>query len=700
MHRTVVAMALTKLLRPASIAVVGASPRSFIGQVALRNCQALGFAGALTPVSPRHAEVAGMRSVAALSELPAAPDVAVVQVHADRVLPIVEAGVRAGTRGFVIPGAGYSDSGQAALELVKGLVALREQHEFDVVGPNCMGVLDLGSGAAPYVGSVTPQVRRGTVGVLAQSGAIVEAFVGSGGRVAISTAISSGSEAITTSADYLTFFADDDETTAVLAFIETLVDAEATMAAVRRCSMAGKPVAVCVVGHSDAGSAGVQAHSGKLATGARVTAAAFRQAGAVIAADLDELMAFGELFSARRTLPSGKRTHVVTNSGGEANLIADIDEATGLELPPISDAMRSGLNRRWPRLGVRNPLDPWGADDYTHIYPEAIARAAAEPGDIVVVAMDQHRASGEHERRLGRDLARYLHDVDPTHTKLPVLLSPISEEVDPELVDFCRQAQIPLLRGARPALSVLAKTADRIAVGSPGTDTGPVTDGVGTGFRGRPPSEDEALETLAAIGVPTPRRIRVDTPDRAAAAAEQLGTAVVLKGVAPGVTHKTERGLVDVAPRDVAASARQMQRRNPDLTLSFLVVEQVRGQLEVIVGYKRDQVFGPTVVVGLGGVWTEFLDTAAVHVGALDPQSAHRLLDATPVGRMIRDARGGALCRSAVVSALLAVSALGSGCPDILSIDVNPLIVGRDHATAVDAVIELAQQFPTEGEEK
>ncbi len=133
-----------------------------------------------------------------------------------------------------------------------------------------------------------------------------------------------------------------------------------------------------------------------------------------------------------------------------------------------------------------------------------------------------------------------------------------------------------------------------------------------------------------------------------------------------------------------------MIAKNPDLNLDFLVVEQIRGELEVIIGYKRDRVFGPTIIVGIGGVWTEFHNDAAVHVGPVDEKAAARLLDESTVGTMMSAARGGALHRPGVLAALRAVSDLALTHPNILSIDINPLIVGRDHATAVDAVIERA----------
>jgi acetate---CoA ligase (ADP-forming) len=398
-------------------------------------------------------------------------------------------------------------------------------------------------------------------------------------------------------------------------------------------------------------------------------------------------MAFGELFSVRRPPPAGKRVHVVTNSGGEGNLIADIAADCGLQLPAMTEAATAALTGRWPRLAVRNPLDPWGADDYPAIFPDAIRCAAEEPGDILIVAMDQHRASGEHERELGLALGRYLHQASSGRDKLPVLLSPVSDDVDPRLAAFCREARLPLLRGARPAVSALAKLVDRRTVES--------TPVVGTAGRPLflPPGsvnliDDEALSALAALGVATPARRHAATPREAAAAAAELSTAVVLKGVADGIVHKTELGLVDIAPPDVAAAAEKMRSLTRLVDLRFLVTELVRGQLEVLVGFKRDPTFGPTMVIGVGGIWTEFFDTASVHVGGLTPALAQQFLDESAVGAMIANARGGRLCSSALLVAMLAVSDLALANPDIASIDINPLIVGRDHATAVDAVIE------------
>ncbi|MDP5183614.1 acetate--CoA ligase family protein [Blastococcus sp. BMG 814] len=683
--------------RPRSLAVVGASPSSFVGRVALENCRSLGFAGRVVAVTPKYAEVADVPAVPSLADLDEPVDAALVQVRADRVLGVVEQGLAAGVRTFVIPGAGTTDSGDVARELVQELRRLRDEHGLSVFGPNCMGVLDLVTGAAPYIGTVGRELRRGTVGLAAQSGAVVEAFVNAGARVPLSTAISSGSEAVLGLPDHLRFFAADPETTAVLAFVEAVDDAGDLLAACRALADAGKTVAACVVGRSATAQEGVRAHSGRLAGAARTTAAALAQAGAVLAHDLDELIALGEVLGTRRHV-RGRRTHLVTNSGGEANLLADLADDVGLELPGLGVSAHARLTERWPLFTPRNPMDPWGADDHEVIYPEALRALADEGGDLLVVGIDQQRTAGAYEQELGLFLARTLRDAVAGSDTVPVLLSPAAQDPPDELAAFCAAADIPLLRGARPSLAALAALAGRAEHPPAAAPTPPraaQTPPSAPMASELPRTEDEVLAALAAHGLDVPRTRRVTTAGAASAAFAELGAPVVLKGVAEGLLHKTEVGLVRVGlstPQETQVEAAGMLARAAEqgVTLDLLVAELVRGDLEVLVGFHRDPAFGPTVLLGLGGVWAEFLDVVDVHVGDLDECTAHAFLDRSRIGRMVRDARGGALDRDGVVRALCAVSRLGASYPEISAIDVNPVIVSRTRAVAVDAALTLA----------
>ena len=610
-------MQLARVLRPSSIAVVGASPKSFAGSVVLHNCERLGFGGRVWPVNPKYSDVAGSPCFASLADLPQVPDVVVALVGARGVAAVAEQAAELGVAAVVVPGAGTTDSGAAAGQVGAQLRRLADETGLACVGPNCMGVLDLVTGAAPYIGTVPAHVRRGSVAVVAQSGAVVEAFVNCGGRIGFSSLVSAGSEASLSAADYLQYFARDPETAAVLAFVEGFVDPDRLLASARALAEAGKPLVVCTVGRSVRGRAGVAAHSGRLAPAARVAAAALRQAGAVLVDDLDQLLAAGEIVAGGRR-PRGNRLHVVTNSGGEASLLADLAEDHGLELPPLSAAAVDGLTARWPDFHVANPMDPWGVAEYTDVYPPAIAVAAAEPGDVVVVCQDQQQTSGEHERALGIDLAGYLGTALAGGSKLGVLLQP--DQPGPGPWSSPSTAADPAwccCGGATTAMTVLGRLTQ---AGGPATPvTGPARTSHPLLDAGEPLAETAALAVLGDLGVPVPKVIKVGTPAEAVAAAAELGGAVVVKAEASGLVHKTELGLVRPGlqgPEQVRAAADAVldAARAADIECTLLVAEMVRGDLEVVVGYLRDPHFGPTVLVGLGGCgprrWTPSLCTS------------------------------------------------------------------------------------------
>lgn len=690
------------LLRPRSVAVVGASPRTFVGGIALRNLRTLHFAGRVTPVNPRRPEIDGVTAASSLSELDHTPDVALLLVGADRVLQAAREAVDCGVRGLVVPGAGHTDSGAAAQAVTVGLRELAADAGVVVAGPNCMGYVDMVTGAAPYVGTVPEQVRAGSIGVVAQSGAVVEAVINAGGRVPLSTAVSSGAEAVTDIADYLRFFAADEHTGAVLAFVEAFADPAAFLAAAQEMATAGKPLAVCKVGRSAVAQTGVTAHSGKLAGSHRVAMAAMRQAGAIVCDDLDELLVTGELLATG--LPRGVRLHVVANSGGEANLLADLAEDAGLRLPPMSGEGVAALRARWPRFTPGNPLDPWGVDDYRAVYPEALRIAAAEPGDVLMVSLDAQATCGDAEQQLGLDLAGWLAEAAAgagaaagaaAGAKLCVFLSPASHDPPPALARLCAERGIALLRGARPALTSLARTARWAAALPPGTAAAapqPVMD-LGSILQ-RVTDEDAALDAVAAYGIDVPRRERVADAGAAVVAAEHIGFPVVIKCLIPGVTHKTElglvaTGLVDAKAARSAALDLLASAQDRGVGAELLVAEHVPADLELIAGFRRDPQFGPTVVVGLGGIWTEHLDDVAVRVGRVTTAEAEAMLDDTIAGRLLRNPRGTALPVGAVGHAVAALSALGCDHPGIAAVECNPLRVSRDRVVAVDALIEM-----------
>ena len=319
---------------------------------------------------------------------------------------------------------------------------------------------------------------------------------------------------------------------------------------------AGKTVAACFVGRSAKARDGILAHSGKLAPSARVTAAALQQAGVVLADDLDELITMGEILGTGRQV-RGSRTHIVTNSGGEANLLSDLAEDAGLELPDLTCAASAPLAERWPAFHTANPLDPWGVDDYTAVYPVAIDAVAREGGDIVIVSQDQQVTAGEYERQLGLDLAQLprRRHARPRRRCRSCSAPPAKTRTHASRRS-ADENDIALLRGARGALRALGALAHRTPP-APVVERTPariaaVTETVEL-------TEDVALQILGECGIQTPRQERVTTPAEAVAAAAGLGGPVVIKAVADGLLHKSDLGLV--VTNVVGADAVQLAAR-------------------------------------------------------------------------------------------------------------------------------------------
>lgn len=695
-------MPLETLFRPSSVAVVGGSPRSFMGMAVLNNLKGLSFRGPVTVVNPKYEEVVGFPAVPSVSAIEDPVDLAVVQIGVDRVAAAIEESIETGIRNFVVPGGGFTDSGQAADQLVADLKAMQRSEGIRVVGPNTMGVVDLVSGAAPYVGTVPSSVRPGSVAVVSQSGAVCEAFVNAGGRVPISTAVSTGAEATVDLADCLDFFSGDPATTSVLGFVETVRRPEKLLESLERMNEAGKPIGLLLIGQSAVAKAGIISHSGRLAPDHRIARSALAQAGAVMADDLDELMALGELFAAG-IHSIGKRAAVVVNSGGEGNLLADLAAGAGIDLPPLSRAAADRLTAEWPRFRPSNPLDPWGVADYSEVYPTAILAAAAEDVDMVIVAQDQQTTCGDYEKKLGRDLARYLGEGRRKSQQAAVFLSPTSHDPPRELVEICRDEGVALLRGAAPSLRAIGRLANRSTSLDLGLLAGESDSDLELHAQSGVLSESQGLALLDSAGVATPRRLEAATAEGCIDAAVQIGYPVVVKGTAEDLAHKSELGLVHtgIGSRtmlDEALEQLEDRRRESDpLELSYIVGEHVTGALELLIGFNRDTTFGPTTVVGLGGVWAELLDVVAVRVGRVNRDQALAMLDECGLLRMLTEARRGALALEAVVSAICSISDFGIEHQTITALEVNPLIVDRDRAVAVDCLAVLEEAANTNG---
>lgn len=687
------------LLRPRSIAIVGASPRSYVGWVLCENLRSLGFDGDVLPINPRYDEILGWRCFPSLDDVPVCPDLVVAAIGFGLVPELLRAAGRRGVPAAVVPGGGFTETGPDAHRIQAELASVAAEFGMAVCGPNCMGVISPGDGAAAYIGTIPPSLLPGRVALVAQSGSVVEAAVNMGPRVGFSRLISCGNEAVTTVGGYLRWLARDDATGSVTLFIEGFRDPSGFVVGARALREAGKPLAVLQAGRTAESAAAIAAHSGSLAGTEEVVTGLLRQLGAIVVDDLDEMFEAAELLGHGR-LPTGRRILAVTDSGGEANLVRDIAATAGLELPAPSEALRTRVQARWPNFSyIGNPIDPWGVDhDYRSLYGEILEAMAIEDVDVLAVVLDKVTPwAGENEVELGVAAADALIAADRVAggRRLPVFLTAHSTGPAAAIVrDRLREARIPLLHGLRAAMAALRRARSwcewRPRTPLPAREPVPLPLPPGDSVL----PERESRDVLAAYGIPVVPSMFAATPGEAADAAASLGCPVAVKADALGTAHKAASGLVrlGVASPPAARAAFHEVTGNAaraGLRTRGVLVQATASGVELICGMRRDPVFGPVVLVGLGGTMTEVFHDVAVRVCPPGREDLQDMVDQCSVGRLL-DAAGAP--RGPVIDVLASLAAIAAHHPRIREIDVNPLFASAAGALGADALVVVGDE--------
>jgi acetyltransferase len=655
------------LLFPGSIAVVGASPRNLAAVETVLAGGVRAFA-----VNPNRSDVAGLRCYPSVAAIPEVPECAFLMVNHERVEAAFEEAAAAGVRAFVVPGIG-AEAGLAARPTTERLATRARDVGATLLGPNCMGFYVPG-GPAAWNGRPQATTAAGHVAVLCQSGSIADAFLALGGRIGIRCVVSSGAEAVTDTADFLAFFANDPGTSAVGLFLETVRRPDAFVDALARCADAGKPVACLKVGRSEAAARAALSHTGALVGSDRAFSAVLRRHSAIEVEDFHELVETLEILGRKRH-PSGTRIAGISESGGECALLADRADAAGIPFEPLSDALATALSSAFPNyVSPGNPLDAWGIADETEVYPRSLELLASSGEfDILVALADlsQFRdpANDEWCELTLRALAR-LRD---GHATLFCAMTTVHSADPPRhFQDLAQELDVPLLRGPRDAMVALARVARRARFErAPASAVPDMTDLLGPAG---PLAEHESALVLERLGVPFAPRRRAATPAEASEAAAEIGPPVVVKSDGPA--HKARAGGVVLGvdtPEAAAHAARSLGG-------PVLVARQVDAGAEVLCGMTRDPDFGPILAVGRGGVDVEEVDSIAVSSAPLGEAGAADLVAAAGV-----DDPHGVVARTLVLIGDLALAI-----PRIASVEVNPLIVTVSATTAVDALVVLA----------
>ena len=696
-------MKLDPLVKPRSVAIVGATDRGGPGRAVMESLGAIGFTGAIYPVNPNYPTVLNVKCYPSLMELPEAPDMVVFSIRNPLIPEQMRLAVRRGARAAVIYDSGFAELGGDGAKLQDEIAGLARESGMAVCGPNCMGILNPPARVTTYKQNIiNPAAIVGNVGVVSQSGSVCIALLSDLRRFGISLSVSAGNEAVTRTVDYLDYLIDDPNTKAIATFTETVREPERYVEALDRAADAGKPVVVIKVGRTERTQRAITSHTGGLAGSSRVFSELLRAHRAIEVNDLDEMTEVLAVCQGERW-PRGRGISVVTGSGGLSELILDNATACGLDLPPLSTEERAEAERVIGRItGDGNPFDAWGNGNYAVNIPHALSVAANSPRIHSVL----YCADTSNDPVIGSP-ARVFENVDMlakaagASDKPHYLLSTRSGVMNRKQIEGMRDAGLVVVGGTRAGLGAL----DRIGRWSAGLSKVRVSAAAPPKIRltdelkggRRTINEHDAKRLLAAYGIPVTREQRVSTAAEAVAAARTLGYPVVLKALSDDIAHKTELGLVAVNLKDEAELARahaqlsellaKMDSRPADA--AFLVQEFVAGGLEVFAGVSRDPDFGLTLAFGLGGVAIEVIRDFALRMLPLRDGDAEAMIAETRGAALLGAHRRGEAADVKSLAALL--YALGDfawhNAQIIAEIDLNPIKVHARGSIVVDALI-------------
>ena len=704
---------LDGILRPRSIAVVGASRRrGTIGYQVVDNLLRHGYEGVVYPVNPNAPSVHSIPAYPSMEAIPGSVDLAVVVVPKEHVQAVAEACGEKGVRGLVVISAGFREVGGAGVHMERALVETAQHYGMRLVGPNCMGVLSTApdlSMNATFAPSMPP---AGAVSFMSQSGAMGVTILDYAAEygIGINDFVSVGNKPDVSGNDLIEYWGEDERTRVILMYLENFGNPQ-TFTRLARQVTRRKPMIVVKSGRSGAGARAATSHTGAMAGADAAIDALLRQSGVMRVDSVGELFdvatAFDEL-----PVPAGNRVAIVTNAGGPGIIIADACEAGGLEVVPLGDETQAALREVLAEeASVRNPVD-------------MIASATPESYRLVLdrVLQDPHvdAAIAAFVPPLGvkqEEVAQSIIRANDRHEK-PLLAVLMGREGLPQGRADLQEAGIPAYifpESAARALSALYR--HRQWLERPegefrrfDVDEAAVREAIDEALGGGRThlTGPEALAVFRAYGIPVLESRLTGSAEEAAAAAEELAVPVVLKVESPDVVHKTDVGgvVVDIrtpadAAREYEAMVDRVREAVPDARLEGILVQPfVTGGRETIIGGTRDPSFGPLLMFGLGGVYVEALQDVVFGVHPLTDVDAREMVGSIRGARVLEGVRGEPPSdREALAEVIQRVSQLMADHPQIQELDINPFLAQEQDGVALDARVRVAERSAAGSEE-
>ena len=699
----------SRMFNPRGIAIVGASTEATRpGSQTLTALERLEYKGGIYPVNPRYPDIRGKRCFASIADINGPCDVAVIALPAAQVPGVIEQCGKQGIGFAVVLGGGFREDGPAGIILERTLLETARANRVRIIGPNCLGFVNVQNRAYAGFGSITrpPDLRPGPVSAVIQSGGfgnslIVQAALAG---VGFQNLVASGNETDIKATELIRAFVDDPQTKIILAYLEGLSDGRAFMSAARYALAAGKPLVVLKAGNTEQGLRAAASHTACMTCSYDIYRAAFKQCGVIEAHDIADTVDYLQCLAAGRP-GRGRGVAVMGGSGGASVNFSDAADHCGLSLAPFGNKTLAVLKDNLPSMGsIQNPID------YTaNFVTDANAAKLVTAMDTVLADPDIHQlgvlaatASGASFRIIARSVAHALRNTD----KPIMIFSSSQREMSLEALQILAAENVPVLGSPHRvagAMGMLADYAvsldkrDRLIAEHPVIERPLPALPCGSATL----DEHAAKQLLSGFGIATTRDALLPVDAAPVSLPRGVKFPVAVKIVSKDIAHKTDIGAVRLniandaqlasAIAEVLANARKAA---PMAQLAgVLVSEMVSDGLETIIGVVNDPLFGPVVAFGLGGILAEVLRDTTYRIAPFSIDTAREMVGELRASALFSGVRGQAPRDiEALAGTLSAVSEFAWLMRDrIAEMDINPVMVRRvgQGAIAADALIVL-----------
>ncbi len=698
---------LRTLFEPRSIALVGASDKSTWSLMIHVGLTQGGFDGKVYYINPRNPTVHGQPTVAHLADIKEPVDLCYIMVGTEAVLPVIQDMIAAGISNAVVLTGGFAEQDEHGRVLQEEITRLAAEHNLAIIGPNCMGYINIAR-RTEAMGSLPERpILVGPVALISQSGALGGMMLNYAHtqNVGLSMLISTGNEATVSVTDALQYAVEDEATKVIALFMETIREPDRFVQIARQAFERGKPIIVLKAGRSEVTARVALTHTGALTGDDNVIGALLRQLGCVRVNSIEELILTANTFARVGQFP-GRRLGIVSISGGVCDLAADLAEDAGITLPIFTEQTKNDLRSLLPVLGpANNPLDVTGAAmNNQELMGNLLSIVTRESDlDAVLCLMDPPT----DETPQSRFLMNILEGIGQAlnHSSIPAFMAPIaSNDVRESGRAFLERTGVPFLSGGMrlliPALGKLmdwtkhyhtmkARGSEAIA-----EEVRPMS--LDAAARGSW-SEYQARAFLEQQGIPVIPATLVTSAEQAVVAARTMRFPVALKIASPDIVHKSDIGGVKLGLQNEEAVGEAFTRvmesakaAMPDAHIEGTLVSPMRsGGIELLVGVTRDATWGQVLAVGMGGIWVEVLKDTSLRVLPVTREDVRAMLAELQGAKLLQGVRGSKPADlEALVEVIYHTAELAQALKaDLESLEINPLRVDGSQIEALDAVI-------------